>query len=166
MNDSRRNSISIDDFDTLTPQVISELPADVLLDLQGDVEKLVATATARADALRSALNIKYGEKAVAAMHARNAENGTFKIMDSEHICEVDIPKTVEWDQGKLGSLYKAITDAGQDPLVYMTRILKVSDTALKAWPAEIQKSFREARSYKHGRFRFKLRAAKVTGETK
>jgi hypothetical protein len=157
-------NITIAALDTMGADEIAELPAAVLLDLQDELERFVESAQQRADRFRHALDLRYGQDASLMLAGRQAESGTIRVMDhdAQNVCEVEIPKTVSWDQGKLSVLWDRITANGDDPAVYMKRTLAVSETALKSWPAAVQAEFSDARSYKHGRYRFNLRKAKGT----
>lgn len=158
-----KSNLTITALDELKPQQVAELSAVDLIILQNEINEAAAIVKMRADNLHAGLMLRYGNGALNKSRDAGKEGGTERIMDSdaEHICEVDIPKTIEWDQELLSTIYDRIQAAGESPLVYMKRSLAVSETTLKEWPTDVQKEFRSARSFKNGRLRFRIRKAKT-----
>ena len=68
----------------------------------------------------------------------------------------DLPKRVEWDQGKLAAVVERIRATGDDPAEYVEVTYKVAERAYTAWPEHIRSAFTAARTVRTGRSTFKL----------
>lgn len=60
------------------------------------------------------------------------------------------PKSVIWDQEKLGAIHADIVQSGADPSQYMVTSYKVKESAFKNWPKDLQDAFIDARTVKAG----------------
>ena len=67
-----------------------------------------------------------------------------------------VPKTVIWDQEKLGGLYHEIANGGENPTDYMAVNYKVREAAFKNWPKSIQDAFIAARTVKAGSIKVEI----------
>lgn len=81
-----------------------------------------------------------------ALKEKDEPFGTVRVGD----LKFNVPKSVIWDQEKLGTIYKEIVDHGDDPLQYMAVNYKVKESAFKGWPDALQDAFIDARTVKAG----------------
>jgi hypothetical protein len=140
---------------------IAALPAAVLALLQDEAEDAAKSARSLADWLNGAIALRYGDRASAARRAEGKDTGTVRIEDDEVTIIADLPKRVEWDQGRLGQMVDRIRAAGDDPREYVETTFKVSERKYGAWPAAIREGFEAARTVRPGKPTFRLQLGEL-----
>jgi hypothetical protein len=78
------------------------------------------------------------------------QTGTAKIKDDTGTLVLAFPKKVDWDNGKLETLYRSIQAVGENPAEYIEAKFTVAESKYKAWPEHIKNSFTPARTVKAG----------------
>lgn len=86
----------------------------------------------------------------ALLKAKTEPFGDVNIIVGNRKVKVNVPKKVTWDQAKLSEKHKAIIESGENPAMYMKVEYDVSETAYKAFPAEVRDYFTDARTVTPG----------------
>lgn len=150
------NAITLDAIRTMPIGEIAALPADVLALLQDDADAALKRAKTLKDWLDGAVALKFGERAREARAALAKDTGTVRFTDGAITIVADLPKKVEWDQGKLAALVETIRASGENPTEYVEISISVSERAYGAWPDVIRRAFEPARTLKTGKPTFRL----------
>ena len=150
------NAITLDAIRTMPIGEIAALPADVLALLQDDADAALKRAKTLKDWLDGAVAVKFGERAREARAALAKDTGTVRFTDGAITIVADLPKKVEWDQGKLAALVETIRASGENPTEYVEISISVSERAYGAWPDAIRRAFEPARTLKTGKPTFRL----------
>jgi hypothetical protein len=153
------NHISVDDFVHMAVGEIVALPAEVLANLQQEIEERLRLAKTASDWLNGALVLKYAERARQARGDGGKDFGAARFTDGEVTIVADLPKKVDWDQFELAQLVERIKADGEDPREYIDVSLKVSERKFAAWPGNIRSAFTAARTVRSGSPSFKLKLA-------
>jgi hypothetical protein len=140
---------------------IAALPAPILALLQDEAEEAAKAARSLADWLNGAIALRYGDLAAAARRSEGKDTGTVRLNDDEVTVIADLPKRVEWDQGRLGQMVDRIRAAGDDPREYVETTFKVSERKYGAWPAAIREGFEAARTVRPGKPTFRLQLGEL-----
>ena len=149
-------AITLDAIRTMPIGEIAALPADVLALLQDDADAALKRAKTLKDWLDGAVAVKFGERAREARAALAKDTGTVRFTDGAITIVADLPKKVEWDQGKLAALVETIRASGENPTEYVEISISVSERAYGAWPDAIRRAFEPARTLKTGKPTFRL----------
>ena len=150
------STITLDAIRTMPVGEIAVLPADVLAILQQDADAALKNAKTLKDWLDGAIALKFGERARQARATLGKDTGTVRFSDGAVIIVADLPKKVEWDQGRLAALVETSRASGEDPTQYIEIRLEVSERAYGAWPDAIRRAFEPARTLKTGKPTFRL----------
>lgn len=150
------NAITLDAIRTMPIGEIAALPADVLALLQDDADAALKRAKTLKDWLDGAVALKFDERAREARAALAKDTGTVRFTDGAITIVADLPKKVEWDQGKLAALVETIRASGENPTEYVEISISVSERAYGAWPDAIRRAFEPARTLKTGKPTFRL----------
>lgn len=150
------NAITLDAIRTMPIGEIAALPADVLALLEDDADAALKRAKTVKDWLDGAVALKFGERAREARAALAKDTGTVRFTDGAITIVADLPKKVEWDQGKLAALVETIRASGENPTEYVEISISVSERAYGAWPDAIRRAFEPARTLKTGKPTFRL----------
>lgn len=150
------NAITLDAIRTMPIGEIAALPADVLALLQDDADAALKRAKTLKDWLDGAVALKFDERAREARAALAKDTGTVRFTDGAITIVADLPKKVEWDQGKLAALVETIRASGENPTEYIEISISVSERAYGAWPDAIRRAFEPARTLKTGKPTFRL----------
>lgn len=150
------NAITLDAIRTMPIGEIAALPADVLALLQDDADAALKRAKTLKDWLDGAVALKFDERAREARAALAKDTGTVRFTDGAITIVADLPKKVEWDQGKLAALVETIRASGENPTEYVEISISVSERAYGAWPDVIRRAFEPARTLKTGKPTFRL----------
>ncbi|CAM5772594.1 hypothetical protein BMIN10S_03973 [Bosea minatitlanensis] len=150
------STITLDAIRTMPVGEIAVLPANVLAILQQDADAALKNAKTLKDWLDGAIALKFGERARQARATLGKDTGTVRFSDGAVIIVADLPKKVEWDQGRLAALVETIRASGEDPTQYIEIRLEVSERAYGAWPDAIRRAFEPARTLKTGKPTFRL----------
>ena len=70
----------------------------------------------------------------------------------------DLPKRVDWDQGRLADMVARIEEAGDDPTEYVDLAFKVPERKYAAWPEAIRQGFEPARTVRPGTLKVEILA--------
>lgn len=150
------NRITLDAIRAMPVGEIAALPADALATLQEDADAALKSAKTLKDWLDGAIALKFGERAREARASLGKDTGTVRFSDGAVTIVADLPKKVEWDQGKLAALVETIRASGEDPAQYIEISFSVSERAYGAWPDAIRRAFEPARTLKTGKPTFRL----------
>lgn len=156
------NRPDIVSLDTISPKDLARQPGGVLMLLQEELKAQQETLKKRNAVLFAALEERYAESARDKLQYQGKESGVVHVNDGDLVVDVEAKKSVVWDQSILDNIWFDIQSAGDDPRVYMKRELKVSETALKAWPKNIQDAFMPARTVKSGKPTYTIRETRTT----
>ncbi|QWP77520.1 hypothetical protein J5226_03695 [Lysobacter sp. K5869] len=135
---------------------LAAYPPDQLLDLKKQANDALARAKANVELVDRALDLRYSR--VAAVHrvAAGKDAGTVSFNDGVVRISCELPKKVEWDQGKLRRIVERIRAAGDDPTEFVEISYRVSETKYNSWPTPMRASFDPARTLKTGKPAFRL----------
>ena len=97
--------------------------------------------------------------AAEARRACGKDTGTVRLVDGDYTIVADLPKRVDWDQGKLAQLARNIAESGEDPAEFIDTRLSVSERKYTALPAAWRREFEPARTVGFGKASFKLEPA-------
>ena len=97
-----------------------------------------------------------GALAAQARHEAGKDTGTVRFADGPVIVVSELPKRVDWDQGKLAELVERIRAEGDDPDAYVDVSLKVPERKHTAWPPATRSAFETARTVRTGKPTFRL----------
>jgi hypothetical protein len=142
---------------------LATLQPGVLLDLQNEMREATARLKRRQAAFDDALEQRYGEQMRAKLLEAGKDSGIVHFTDGEFDVDADSKKDVKWDQAQLKELESEIRAAGDDPTLYMRTetTIKIYETAYKAWPDPVQKSFEPARTVRSGKPSYVLKRRKA-----
>lgn len=158
----KSNIPTAESLDTMSVADLARLPGALLKNIQDELKTQADLLKKRQTVFSAALDSRYGESAKDKLQYQGKESGTVHINDGDMIVDVEAKKSVVWDQNELAMLWQRIAGAEDDPAVYMKRELKVSETALKGWPQNIQDTFAPARTVKSGKPSFLIREMKTS----
>jgi hypothetical protein len=152
------NRITLNDLRGMQVGAIAALSGEELALLRLEAEDQLRTAKALCDWLDGAIALKYGDRANAARNADGKDTGTIRFADGAVTVVAELPKRVDWDQGKLAALVERIKADGEDPTEYVDISFDVAERKYSAWPAHIRTAFEGARTVRTSkqRFRFSL----------
>jgi hypothetical protein len=135
---------------------IAALPAEQLALLQDEAGETLRRAKTACDWLDGAVALKYADRAHAARQTAGKDTGTIRFDDGAVTVIADLPKRVDWDQGKLTTLVERIRSEGDDPAEYVDVAIKVPERKFAAWPSHIRSAFEDARTVRTGKPSFRL----------
>jgi hypothetical protein len=152
------NRITLNDLRGMQVGAIAALSGEELAPLRLEAEDQLRTAKSLCDWLDGAIALKYGNRAHAARNADGKDTGTIRFADGAVTVVAELPKRVDWDQGKLAALVERIKADGEDPTEYVDISFDVAERKYSAWPEHIRMAFEGARTVRTGkqRFRFSL----------
>lgn len=150
------NRVRLDDLIAMPIGDIAVLPAEELAHLQEEATAALDHAKRIKEWLDGAIALRFGEAAEAARRAEGKTTGTVRFEDGPVTVVADLPKRVEWDQGRLAQLVERIRESGEDPADYVDVTFKVSERRYGAWPPAIAKTFEPARTVRTGKPTFTL----------
>jgi hypothetical protein len=132
------------------------LPAEHLALLQQDARDALDAARRQLDWIEAAIALRYEQRAIAARGAAGKDTGTVRFQDGAVEVVAELPKRVEWDQGRLAALAEQIRAGGEDPTEYVEVSFKVPERAYAAWPERIRQAFEPARTVRTGKPSYRL----------
>jgi hypothetical protein len=132
------------------------LPAEHLALLQTDARDALDAARRQLDWIEAAIALRYEQRAIAARGAAGKDTGTVRFQDGAVEVVAELPKRVEWDQGRLAALAEQIRAGGEDPTEYVEVSFKVPERAYAAWPERIRQAFEPARIVRTGKPSYRL----------
>ncbi len=158
------NRIQLEDIRAMPLGEIAALSVQQLALLQDDAKTALAAAQSVKDWLDGAIGLRFGEQAQAARRNAGKDTGTVRLVEDGVVIIADLPKRIDWDQTKLGTLVKRIRAEGDDPADYVDIAFKVPERKFTAWPGTIRAAFERARTVRVGKPTFKLRLAEKGAE--
>mgnify|MGYP001381367220 CR=1 FL=1 len=129
----------------------ARMPVDELALLLDDVAALKADAKRLGDLLHDALHARFGAAALAARRAEGKDTGRIRLEQDGFEIVADLPKKVDWHQGKLADAVAVLREWGEDPADYVATELRVPEARFTAWPPRIRALFEPARTVAPGR---------------
>ena len=151
-----QNTPSVDDMLNMPSGDLAQMPVDLLVALQGELDhasKQLKSATARFSA---ALEVRYATRAAEARRACGKDTGTVRLVDGDYTVVADLPKRIDWDQAKLAQIARSISDSGDDPAEFIDTKLTVPERKYTALPEAWRKGFEPARTVKVGALKVTL----------
>ena len=158
------NRIQLEDIRAMPLGEIAALSVQQLALLQDDAKTALAAAQSVKDWLDGAVGLRFGEQAQAARRNAGKDTGTVRLVEDGVVIIADLPKRIDWDQTKLGTLVERIRAEGDDPADYVDIAFKVPERKFTAWPGTIRAAFERARTVRVGKPTFKLRLAEKGAE--
>jgi hypothetical protein len=153
-----QNCPALQDLPDLPLQEIAALPAEMLGVLQHEAETALKRAKTIKARLDGALALKYEDRAAEARRAAGKDAGVVRFDDGDVTVVADLPKRVDWDQGRLAALVERIRASGENPADYVETSFKVSERSYGAWPPAIRATFEPARTVRTGQLGVQLLA--------
>ena len=132
------------------------LPAPHLALLQEEARTSLEAAKRMQGWIEGIVAMRYGERSIAIRGEQHKDTGTVRFTDGDVTVVADLPKRVEWDQGKLAAVVERIRSAGDNPAEYVEVTYKVAERAYTVWPEHIRTAFTAARTVRTGKATFKL----------
>ena len=158
------NRIQLEELRAMPVGEIAALPAEQLALLQEDAEAALKSAKTLKEWLDGAIVLRFGERAHAARKDAGKDTGTVRLVEDGVVIIADLPKRIDWDQTKFGTLVERIRAEGDDPADYVDIAFKVPERKFTAWPGTIRAAFERARTIRVGKPTFKLRLAEKGAE--
>ena len=149
-------------LDEAAPPEVAALGPDELQALATQIDESSEALKRRKDVLEAGLALRYLDRAKARLVAEGKDAGTARLEDAGIEVVVEVPKRVEWDQEKLAAAYLRIPEGERDQ--YVRVAYAVDERKYAAWPETLQAFFRDARTVKTGKPRFRLIAASARRE--
>ncbi len=150
------NTPSIDDMLNLPAGELAQLPVELLVALQAELDHAAKQLKAASAKFNSALEVRYATRAAEARRACGKDTGTVRLVDGDYTVVADLPKRVDWDQAKLAQIAVNIADSGEDPAEFIDTKLAVSERKYGALPEAWRKGFEHARTVKTGTLKVTL----------
>lgn len=150
------NIPSINDMLNLPTSELAQLPVELLATLQGELDHAGKQLKAASAKFSSALDVRYATRAAEARRACGKDTGTIRLVDGDYTVVADLPKRVEWDQGKLAVMVERIRTAKDKPEQYVDILIKVPERKYTAWPDAIREGFEPARTVRPGTLKVTL----------
>ena len=155
------NTPSIDDMLNLPAGELAQLPVELLVALQAELDHAAKQLKAASAKFNSALEVRYATRAAEARRACGKDTGTVRLVDGDYTVVADLPKRVDWDQAKLAQIAVNIADSGEDPAEFIDTKLSVSERKYGALPEAWRKGFEPARTVRTGTLKVTLEPAEA-----
>jgi len=150
------NSPTADDLPTHSAAAIAALPMELLAILQAEIDERLTRMKAAKTRFDAALVLRYASRAAEERQIAGKDTGTIRFDDGDFIIVADLPKRVDWDQGRLAAMVERIRAAGDDPAEYVEISFKVSERNYGAWPDAIRQGFEPARTVRPGTLKIEI----------
>jgi hypothetical protein len=144
-------------LDEASPSEVAALGPGELQALATQVDEAAEALKRRKDVLETGLGLRYVDRARQRLNAEGKDTGTAWLEDDGFEIVVEVPKRVDWNQEKLAAAYQKIPADERDQYVRVT--YAIDERKFAAWPEALQAFFRDARTVKTGKPRFRLIAA-------
>jgi hypothetical protein len=135
---------------------LAQLPVELLAALQGELDHATKQLKSASAKFSAALEVRYATRAAEARRACGKDTGTVRLVDGDYTVVADLPKRVDWDQGKLAQIAANIAASGEDPAEFIDTKLSVSERKYGALPETWRKGFEPARTVKAGALKVTL----------
>lgn len=155
------NRTHLDQIHNATVDQLDAITLDEIFLLREDLEAEKTALARHTAAFAHLMGHRFSLMAANAYHAAEKDTGKLRIgIDARYELVIDRRKIVAWDQDKLATLFSRIEQHGDDPAVYIQRVVstsyKVSEAAYKTWPEAVQGAFVPARTVKAGELQFSI----------
>ena len=138
---------------------LAGLPHQQLLEVEINLEQLIAWAKKARIKVDAALEQRYGVQARKELTDSGRDVGTTHLTDGPLRIKFDLPKRVSWDQKQLGAIAERIVATGERVQDYMDVDLSVSESRFNNWPPALREQFAAARTVKAGKATYQLALA-------
>lgn len=151
------NKPTIDTVRDMQIGAISSLSADTLALMQVAISDHLEEAKAIKDKFDAAIKMRYDDYANDHYRRLGKDTGIVHLIDEGLDISVETPKKVKWDQAELAKVYDQLIAWNENPLEYITKELKVSETKFNAWPEKLKALFEPARTVETGKRTYKFK---------
>ena len=142
----------------LSAAEIAALPVELLAILQREIDERLKRDKAAKTRFDAGLDVRYSSRAAEERQAAGKDTGTVRFDDGDFTVVADLPKRVDWDQGRLAGMVARIEEAGDDPTEYVDLAFKVPERKYAAWPEAIRQGFEPARTVRPGSLKVEILA--------
>ena len=150
------NIPSMNDMLNMPAIELSQMPVDLLVALQGELDHASKQLKAANTRFGTALEVRYATRAEEARRACGKDTGTVRLVDGDYTVVADLPKRVGWNQEKLAQIAQNIADSGEDPADFIDTKFSVSERKYSALPGAWRDGFEPARTVKVGALKVSL----------
>ena len=135
---------------------LSQMPVDLLVALQSELNYASKQLKAANTRFGTALEVRYATRAEEARRGCGKDTGTVRLVDGDYTVVADLPKRVDWNQEKLAQIAQNIADSGEDPAEFIDTKFSVSERKYSALPGAWRNGFEPARTVKVGALKVSL----------
>ena len=135
---------------------IAALPPAQLQEAHTNLLTLQSMDMAVLDLMHRALDQRYADQALAALHANGRDFGVCHLTDGALRITVDLPKKVTWDQAQLSATVARIAAAGDKVADYIDTDYSIPESRFNNWPPALKEQFAQARTVKPGKPSYRL----------
>ena len=151
-----KNSIDLGSIDTLSAEDATQLSAEELSILQGELAEEKAVCKRHEQLLGRAIDSKFAARAAAERYAAGKDTGVVHWDDGEMEITSDLPKDVYWDQDGLADAVQKLTAMGEPVGEYVVVKYSVMESKYKSWPSSLQQIFSAARTLGTGKPKYTI----------
>ena len=150
------NIPSVDDMLNMPVTELALMPPNLLAAVQAEIDVAMDRMKAVTERFALALEVRYAARASECRGHEGKDTGTIRFEDDGVTIIADLPKRIDWDQGKLAEIAANIASAGEDPSDFIDTKLTVSERKFGALPESWRKGFEPARTVRSGKPKFRL----------
>jgi hypothetical protein len=150
------NIPSVDDMLNMPVTELALMPPNLLAAVQAEIDVAMDRMKAVTERFALALEVRYAARASECRGHVGKDTGTIRFEDNGVTIVADLPKRIDWDQGKLAEIAANIASAGEDPSDFIDTKLSVSERKFGALPESWRKGFEPARTVRSGKPKFRL----------
>lgn len=150
------NIPSVDDMLNMPVTELALMPPNLLAAVQAEIDVAMDRMKAVTERFALALEVRYAARASECRGHEGKDTGTIRFEDDGVTIIADLPKRIDWDQGKLAEIAGNIALAGEDPSDFIDTKLTVSERKFGALPESWRKGFEPARTVRSGKPKFRL----------
>ena len=150
------NIPSVDDMLNMPVTELALMPPNLLAAVQAEIDVAMDRMKAVTERFALALEVRYAARASECRGHEGKDTGTIRFEDNGVTVIADLPKRIDWDQGKLAQIAANIASAGEDPSDFIDTKLTVSERKFGALPESWRKGFEPARTVRSGKPKFRL----------
>lgn len=134
----------------ISEKPIEDMKDDEILRHISVWEQMIGVRVSALKRAKSELLNRREKEIQALLKAKSEPFGDVNIIVGNHKVKVNVPKKVTWDAALLAKKHAEILSSGENPAMYMKVEYDVSETAYKAFPAEVRDYFMDARTVTPG----------------
>ena len=150
------NIPSVDDMLNMPVTELALMPPNLLAAVQAEIDVAMGRMKAVTERFALAPEVRYAARASECRGHVGKDTGTIRFEDDGVTIIADLPKRIDWDQGKLAEIAGNIASAGEDPSDFIDTKLSVSERKFGALPESWRKGFEPARTVRSGKPKFRL----------